>query len=59
PKSIAESYSNYLRGRLLITVADLRERLDRTISGLTEQTITAWQQFRAEAATRKTRPHGK
>jgi hypothetical protein len=59
PKSIAESYSNYLRGRLLITVADLRERLDRTISDLTKQTIAAWQQFRAEASKRKTKPHGK
>jgi hypothetical protein len=59
PKSIADSYSNYLRGRLLITVAELRERLDQTISDLTEQTIAAWQQFRVEARKGKTRPHGK
>jgi hypothetical protein len=59
PKSIAESYSNHLRGRLLITVAELQEKLDRTISDLTQQTIAAWQQFRIEATTRKARPNGK
>ena len=59
PKSIADSYSKHLRGRLLITVAELRERLDRTISDLTEQTIAAWKQFRVEAGKRKTRPHAK
>jgi hypothetical protein len=59
PKSIADSYSKHLRGRLLITVAELRERLDRTISDLTEQTIAAWKQFRVEARKRKTRPHAK
>jgi hypothetical protein len=59
PKSIADSYSNHLRGRLLITMAELQEKLDRTISDLTEQTIAAWQQFRVEASKRKTRPNGK
>jgi hypothetical protein len=58
PKSITDSYSNYLRGRLLIAVAELRERLDRTISDLTEQTIAAWKQFRVEASKRKTRSVG-
>lgn len=59
PKSIADSYSNHLRGRLLITVAELQVKLDRTISDLTQQTIAAWQQFRIEATTRKARPNGK
>jgi len=59
PKSIADSYSDHLRGRLLITVAELQERLDRTISDLTQQTIAAWKQFRVEATTRKARPKGK
>jgi hypothetical protein len=59
PKSIADSYSNHLRGRLLITVAELEEKLDRTISDLTQQTIAAWKQFRVEATTRKARPNGK
>ena len=59
PKSIADSYSDHLRGRLLITVAELQERLDRTISDLTQQTIAAWKQFRVEATTRKARPNGK
>ena len=59
PKSIADSYSDHLRGRLLITVAELQEKLDRTIADLTQQTIAAWQQFRVEATTRKTRPNGK
>jgi hypothetical protein len=53
PKSIADSYSNHLRGRLLIAVTELQERLDQTISDLTEQTIAAWQQFRVEASKRK------
>jgi hypothetical protein len=57
PKSIADSYSNHLRGRLLITVAELQEKLDRTISDLTQQTIAAWKQFRVEAARRKARPN--
>ena len=59
PKSIADSYSDHLRGRLLITVAELQEKLDRTISDLTQQTIAAWQQFRVEATTRKAGPNGK
>ena len=59
PKSIADSYSNNLRGRLLIAVAELEERLDRTISELTQQTIEAWKQFRVEASTRKTGPNRK
>jgi hypothetical protein len=59
PKSIADSYSDHLRGRLLITVAELQERLDRTISDLTQQTIAAWKQFRVEASTRKAGPNGK
>jgi hypothetical protein len=59
PKSIADSYSDHLRGRLLITVTELQERLDQTISDLTQQTITAWKQFRVEATTRKARPNGK
>jgi hypothetical protein len=59
PKSIADSYSDHLRGRLLSTVAELQEKLDRTIADLTQQTIAAWKQFRVEAATRKARPNGK
>ena len=59
PKSIADSYSDHLRARLLITVTELQERLDQTISDLTQQTITAWKQFRVEATTRKARPNGK
>ena len=59
PKSIADSYSDHLRGRLLITVAELQERLDQTISDLTQQTIAAWQQFRVEATTRNAGPNGK
>jgi hypothetical protein len=59
PKSIAESYSNHLRGRLLITVTELQERIHRAISDLTQQTIAAWKQFRVEATTRKARPNGK
>lgn len=59
PKSIADSYSDHLRGRLLITVAELQERLDRTIADLTQQTVAAWKQFRVEATTRKARPNGK
>jgi len=59
PKSIADSYSDHLRGRLLITVAELQERLDQTIADLTQQTIAAWKQFRVEATTRKARPNGK
>jgi hypothetical protein len=58
PKSIADSYSNHLRGRLLITVAELQEKLDRTISDLTEQTLAAWKQFRVEATMRKAGPNG-
>jgi hypothetical protein len=54
PKSIAESYSNHLRGRLLIAVTGLQERINRTISDLTQQTIAAWKQFRAEVSARKT-----
>jgi hypothetical protein len=57
PKSMAESYSDYLRGRLLTTVADLRKRLDRTISDLSEQTIAASRLFRAEVSTRKAEPN--
>ena len=53
PKSMAESYSNHLRGRLLITVTELQERIHRAISNLTQQTIAAWKQFRVEASTRK------
>jgi len=53
PKSIADSYSDHLRGRLLSTVAELQEKLDRTIADLTQQTIAAWKQFRVEASTRK------
>lgn len=53
PKSIAESYSNHLRGRLLITVTELEERIHRAISNLTQQTIAAWKQFRIEASRRK------
>jgi hypothetical protein len=53
PKSIAESYSNHLRGRLLITVTELEERIHRAISNLTQQTIAAWKQFRVEASKRK------
>ena len=53
PKSIADSYSDHLRGRLLITVTELQERINRTISDLTKQTIAAWKQFRVEASTRK------
>jgi hypothetical protein len=59
PKSIADSYSDHLRGRLLITVAELEEKLDRSISDLTQQTIAAWKQFQVEATTRKARPSGK
>ncbi|UCF00864.1 MAG: DUF2252 family protein [Deltaproteobacteria bacterium] len=59
PKSIADSYSDHLRGRLLITVAELQERLDRSISDLTQQTIAAWKQFRVEATTRKAGPNRK
>ncbi len=59
PKSIADSYSDHLRRRLLITVAELQEKLDQTISDLTQQTIAAWQQFRVEATTRKAGPNGK
>ncbi len=59
PKSIADSYSDHLRGRLLITVAELEEKLDRSISDLTQQTIAAWKQFRVEATRRKARPNGK
>jgi hypothetical protein len=58
PKSIADSYSNHLRGRLLITMAELQERLDRSISDLTQQTIAAWKQLRVEATTRKAGPNG-
>jgi hypothetical protein len=54
PKSISDSYSDHLRGRLLITVAELEEKLDRAISDLTQQTIAAWKQFRVEATRRKT-----
>ena len=54
PKSIADSYSNHLRGRLLVTVTELHERMHQTIFDLTEQTIAAWKQFRVEAAARKT-----
>jgi hypothetical protein len=53
PKSMADSYSKDLRGRLLTTVAELRERLDQTISDLTEQTIAAWKEFRVEVSIRK------
>jgi hypothetical protein len=59
PKSISDSYSNQLRARLLITVAELQERLDRTISDLTLQTVAAWQQFRVEATRRKAGPNRK
>ena len=54
PKSIADSYSDHLRGRLLITVTELQERINRTISDLTQQTIAAWKQFRDEVSARKT-----
>jgi hypothetical protein len=53
PKSIAESYSNQLRGRLLTTVTELEVRIHRAISNLTQQTIAAWKQFRVEVSTRK------
>jgi hypothetical protein len=59
PKSIADSYSDHLRGRLLVTVTELQERIDRTISDLTQKTIAAWKQFRVEATTRKARPNSK
>ena len=53
PKSIADSYSNHLRGRLLATVTELHERIHQAISNLTQQTIAAWKQFRVEVAARK------
>jgi hypothetical protein len=53
PKSIADSYSNHLRGRLLVTVTELQERIHRAISDLTQETIAAWKQFRIEASRRK------
>jgi hypothetical protein len=53
PKSIADSYSNHLRGRLLVTVTELHERMHRTISDLTQETIAAWKQFRVEVSTRE------
>ena len=59
PKSIADSYSNDLRGRLLITVTELQERIHRTIADLTQKTIAAWKQFRVEVSTRKAGPNRK
>jgi hypothetical protein len=53
PKSIADSYSNHLRGRLLVTVTELHERMHQTISELTQETIAAWKQFRVEASPKK------
>ena len=53
PKSIADSYSNHLRGRLLVTVTELQERIHRATSDLTQETIAAWKQVRTEASRRK------
>ena len=58
-KSMAESYSDHLRDRLLITITELEERIHRAISNFTQQTIAAWKQFRVEASTRKGGPNGK
>ena len=53
PKSIADSYSNHLRGRLLVTVTELHQRMHQTISELTQETIAAWKQFRVEVSQKK------
>jgi hypothetical protein len=54
PRSIADSYSDHLRGRLLKTVTELHQKIHQAVSDLTQQTIAAWKQFRDEVSARKT-----
>jgi hypothetical protein len=53
PKYLYEPYDSEARRQGLLLLDEFREDLDRIIFDLTQQTITAWQQFRKELKTRK------
>ncbi len=55
PRNISDSDSSGLRNRLVSTLERLQEEIQQTIFDLTRQTVAAWQQFRREATTGKTR----
>jgi hypothetical protein len=54
PRDISDTDSSGFRGTLASTLERLREEIVETISDLTEQTIAAWDQFRAEVSKQKT-----
>jgi hypothetical protein len=54
PRHISDTDSRGLRATMASTLEKYREEIEQTITDLTQQTIAAWDQFRAEVSKQKT-----
>jgi hypothetical protein len=54
PRHISDTGSRGLRATMASTLEKYREEIEQTITDLTQQTIAAWDQFRAEVSKQKT-----
>ena len=52
-RNISDSDSSAIRSTMVSILARLQDEIEKTISDLTRQTVTAWEQFWAEATTKK------